>query len=164
MPVTEDAATLRPVPGMPRPAAPVHTGVTESPLDPSAVEASVVTPVCGAALTFTGIVRNHDPEATGTVASLDYSAHPDAGTILAGIVARHVRGPGDPRGEVRVAAAHRIGHLDVGDLALVVSVASAHRAEAFEVCRAVVEDIKAEVPIWKKQQTASGEAHWVGLP
>jgi molybdopterin synthase catalytic subunit len=65
---------------------------------------------------------------------------------------------------VRVAAVHRIGHLDVGDLALFVSVASAHRAEAFDVCRAVVEDIKAEVPIWKKQQTAGGTSHWVGLP
>ncbi|VXB26442.1 molybdenum cofactor biosynthesis protein MoaE [Citricoccus sp. K5] len=168
MPATEDAATVRPVSTTLSPAlrsvAPVRTGVTEEPLDPVALESSVVTPACGAALTFTGIVRNHDPEATGTVTSLDYSAHPDAGAVLAEIVTRHVRGPGDPRGEVRVAAAHRIGHLDVGDLALVVSVASAHRAEAFEVCRAVVEDIKAEVPIWKKQQTATGEAHWVGLP
>ncbi|REE02839.1 molybdenum cofactor biosynthesis protein MoaE [Citricoccus muralis] len=164
MPVTEDAAILRPVSPTPSPAAPVHTGVTEQPLDPVAVESLVVTPTCGAALTFTGIVRNHDPEATGTVTSLDYSAHPDADIVLTAIVARHARALGDPRGEVRVAAAHRIGHLDVGDLALVVSVASAHRAEAFEVCRSVVEDIKAEVPIWKKQQTAAGEAHWVGLP
>lgn len=164
MPATEEAATLRTIATTPRPTAPDLAGVTEEQLDPVALELSVVSPACGAALTFTGIVRNHDPEATGTVTSLDYSAHPDAGAVLAKIVARHVRGPGDPGGEVRVAAAHRIGHLDVGDLALVVSVASAHRAEAFEVCRAVVEDIKAEVPIWKKQQTASGEAHWVGLP
>ena len=49
-------------------------------------------------------------------------------------------------------------------LALVVAVASAHRTEAFEACRAVVEDIKAEVPIWKRQHTASGDARWVGLP
>lgn len=142
----------------------VMTGVSEQPLDAAAVEESVMTPRCGAALTFTGVVRNHDSEATGTVTSLDYSAHPDAGTILTGVVDRHRRGHGDPAGEVRIAAVHRIGHLDVGDLALVVSVASAHRAEAFDVCRAVVEDIKAEVPIWKKQQTASGTSHWVGLP
>ncbi|WP_313816933.1 molybdenum cofactor biosynthesis protein MoaE [Citricoccus sp.] len=164
MPATEEVDTLRTVETTPRATAPDHAGVTEEPLDPVALETSVVSPACGAALTFTGIVRNHDPEATGTVTSLAYSAHPDAGALLAEIVARHVRGPEDPGGEVRVAAAHRIGHLDVGDLALVVSVASAHRAEAFEVCRAVVEDIKAEVPIWKKQQTATGEAHWVGLP
>ncbi|MEV4902397.1 molybdenum cofactor biosynthesis protein MoaE [Citricoccus sp. NPDC055426] len=139
-------------------------GLSERPLDAAAVEQSVLSPRCGAALTFTGVVRNHDPEATGTVTSLEYSAHPDAGSILDAIVDRHARGPGDPAGEVRVAAVHRIGLLDVGALALVVSVASAHRAAAFDVCRAVVEDIKAEVPIWKKQQTDAGTSHWVGLP
>lgn len=142
----------------------VLAGLSERPLDAAAVERSVMTPRCGAALTFTGVVRNHDPEATGTVTSLEYSAHPDAGRILAGIVDRHRREREDPAGEVRIAAVHRIGHLDVGDLALVVSVTSAHRAAAFEVCRAVVEDIKTEVPIWKKQQTAAGTSHWVGLP
>lgn len=144
-------------------AGPVAT-VSDRPLDVAALEAAVVTARCGASLTFTGIVRDHDPEAEGTVASLDYTAHPDAEQILGGILARHRRGPADPAGEVRIAAAHRIGHLEVGDLALVVAVASAHRAEAFETCRAVVEDIKAEVPIWKRQHTASGAAHWVGLP
>ena len=54
--------------------------------------------------------------------------------------------------------------ISVSALALVVAVASAHRAEAFETCRAVVEEIKAEVPIWKRQHTAAGHAHWVGLP
>lgn len=142
----------------------VVAGLSERPLDAAAVEQSVLSPRCGAALTFTGVVRNHDPEATGTVTSLEYSAHPDAGSILDGIVDRHARGPDDPAGEVRVAAVHRIGMLDVGALALVVSVASAHRAAAFEVCRAVVEDIKAEVPIWKRQRTDAGTAHWVGLP
>ncbi|MDI3330621.1 MAG: molybdenum cofactor biosynthesis protein MoaE [Micrococcus sp.] len=138
--------------------------VTDRPLDPAVLEDAVVSRQCGAALTFTGVVRDHDPEAEGTVTSLDYSAHPDAERILREVVARHARGPADPAGEVRIAAAHRIGHLDVGDLALVVAVASAHRAEAFEACRAVVEDIKAEVPIWKRQHTAAGHAHWVGLP
>lgn len=140
------------------------TGLSERPLDPAAVEETVKSPECGAALTFTGVVRNHDPEATGTVTALEYTAHPDAGALLARIVDRHRRGVEDPAGEVRVAAVHRIGQLHVGDLALVVSVASAHRAEAFEVCRAVVEDIKTEVPIWKRQQTAAGTSHWVGLP
>lgn len=138
--------------------------VSEQPLDAAALEAAVVTRRCGAALTFTGIVRDHDPEAEGTVTSLEYTAHPDAERILGEILARHARGPQDAAGEVRIAAAHRIGHLDVGDLALVVSVASAHRAAAFETSRAVVEDIKAEVPIWKRQHTVSGDAHWVGLP
>ncbi|MFC7402586.1 molybdenum cofactor biosynthesis protein MoaE [Citricoccus sp. GCM10030269] len=141
-----------------------RSGLSTAPLDPAAVEASVLSPSCGAALTFSGVVRDHDPEATGTVASLDYTAHPDAESIVRSIVEHHARGPEHPDGEVRIAAVHRIGHLTVGELALVVSVASAHRAEAFDTCRAVVEDIKAEVPIWKRQQTQTGEAHWVGLP
>lgn len=138
--------------------------VSDQPLDTAALEDAVVTRHCGAALVFTGVVRDHDPEAEGVVASLDYSAHPDAERILGAVVARHARGADDPAGEVRIAAAHRVGHLDVGDLALVVAVASAHRAEAFEACRAVVEDIKSEVPIWKRQHTTTGDAHWVGLP
>ena len=142
----------------------VVAGISEWALDAAAVEESVLSPRCGAALTFTGIVRNHDPEAAGTVTSLEYSAHPDAGTVLEGILDRHRRGPQAAGGEVRIAAVHRIGMLDVGDLALVVSVASAHRADAFEVCRAVVEGIKTEVPIWKTQPTAAGTSHWVGLP
>jgi molybdopterin synthase catalytic subunit len=149
---------------LPQPVTAPPALVTDQPLDAAALEDCVVTRRCGAALTFTGVVRDHDPEAEGAVASLDYSAHPDAERILGEVVARHARGPQDPAGEVRVAAAHRIGHLDVGDLALVVAVASAHRAEAFETCRAVVEDIKSEVPIWKRQHTAAGHAHWVGLP
>ncbi|QCU78290.1 molybdenum cofactor biosynthesis protein MoaE [Citricoccus sp. SGAir0253] len=164
--VTADPAER--VPGAARGTAadpgPALAGVSAAPLDASAIEASVVTARCGAALTFTGVVRDHDPEADGTVTALEYTSHPDAGAILDGIVARHARGPGHPDGEVRVAAVHRTGPLAVGDLALVVSVASAHRAEAFEACRAVVEDIKAEVPIWKRQHTASGAPHWVGLP
>ncbi len=149
---------------LPQPPTVLPALVTDQPLDAAALEQSVLTRQCGAALAFTGVVRDHDPEADGTVTSLDYSAHPDAERILRGVVARHARGPKDPAGEVRIAAAHRIGHLDVGDLALVVAVASAHRAEAFDTCRAVVEDIKAEVPIWKRQHTAAGDAHWVGLP
>jgi molybdopterin synthase catalytic subunit len=156
MPATEQSC--------PPPATTLPAVVTDQPLDPAALEDAVVTRRCGAALTFTGVVRDHDPEAEGTVASLDYSAHPDAERILGEVLARHARGGQDPAGEVRIAAAHRIGHLEVGDLALVVAVASAHRAEAFETCRAVVEDIKSEVPIWKRQHTAAGDAHWVGLP
>lgn len=143
---------------------PAVSGISDLALDPAAVELSVINRQCGAALTFTGIVRNHDPEASGAVVSLEYTAHPDAGRILDDIVREYAREPNDPNGEVRVAAVHRIGHLDVGDLALIVSAASAHRAEAFEICRVVVEEIKAKVPIWKRQHTAIGEAHWVGLP
>ena len=58
---------------------------------------------------------------------------------------------------------HRTGSLVVGDVAIVACVATAHRALAFDVCRALVERVKTEVPIWKRQQLADGAHTWVGL-
>lgn len=133
---------------------------------------------CGAVTTFIGQVRDHDPEVPGTVASISYSAHPDAQTVLARIVAElsePADSPGadglggadgratEPDTAVRVAASHRIGDLAVGDLALVVCVATAHRARSYEISREIVERIKVELPVWKKQYAAAGTSHWSGL-
>ena len=60
----------------------------------------------------------------------------------------------------RVAMAHRVGHLEVGDLAVVVVAASPHRAEAFEACRFAIDTLKQRVPIWKKEVATDG-AYWV---
>ena len=111
---------------------------------------------------FTGRVRDHDPEASGEVVSLDYSCHPDAEDVLRQVVAE-VLATQDPEGTTHVAVAHRIGHLEVGDLAIVVSVASAHRAVTFTVCEALVEQVKARVPVWKHQHEADGRATWSNL-
>jgi molybdopterin synthase catalytic subunit len=133
--------------------------VTEEPLDLPAHVAAVSTGSCGAVVTFIGQVRDHDPDAAGQVTGLDYSAHPDAGRILAGIADRfRAEFP-----QVNLAVSHRIGHLDVGDLALVAAAASAHRGVAFEACERLVEAVKAEVPIWKKQYEVDGSHAWVGL-
>ena len=59
---------------------------------------------------------------------------------------------------------HRVGDLEVGDLAVVVAAASAHRAEAFAAARSLIDDLKAEVPIWKHQRFADGTQEWVGAP
>jgi molybdopterin synthase catalytic subunit len=59
-----------------------------------------------------------------------------------------------------VAIAHRVGHLEIGDLAVVIAAASPHRAEAFEACRFAIDTLKQSVPIWKKEVTRSGE-YWV---
>ncbi|MBC7441319.1 MAG: molybdenum cofactor biosynthesis protein MoaE [Ramlibacter sp.] len=133
--------------------------VTEAPLHLAAHVAAVSTGSCGAVVTFIGQVRDHDPDAAGPVTGLDYSAHPDAGRILSEIVARFAA----EYPQVNLAVSHRIGHLDVGDLALVAAAASAHRAVAFEACERLVETIKLEVPIWKKQYEADGSTGWVGL-
>lgn len=136
----------------------VHTAVTTSPLDAQAADAAVCTDVMGASVVFRGIIRNHDEGRSG-VQGLDYSAHPDAGTILANTVAKVAAA----HPSVRIWAEHRIGSLQVGEDALVVACASAHRQAAFACCSDLVDAIKAEVPIWKQQFYAEGDHSWVGL-
>jgi molybdopterin synthase catalytic subunit len=131
----------------------------EAPLDVGAHLAAVASPQAGAVATFVGTVRDHDPGADGEVVALDYSAHPDAAGVLASIAADLAA----REGVLGLAVSHRVGHLAVGDVAIVACVATAHRALAFEVCRDLVERVKAEVPIWKRQVLADGSHTWVGL-
>lgn len=112
----------------------------------------------GAVATFLGVVRDHDPSVAGTVTHLEYSAHPDAAATLASIVAGV-----EARHDAVVAASHRIGLLAVGEAALVVAAASAHREQAFAACREVVEEIKATLPVWKREILADGSHTWVGI-
>lgn len=111
----------------------------------------------GASALFVGTVRDNDPDAAGRVVELEYSAHPDAEAVLAELAAA---ADGDG---LRIAVSHRIGTLGIGDAAIVCAVSSVHRAEAFDVCRALVESVKAELPVWKKQIEADGSYGWVGL-
>lgn len=136
------------------------SGVQREPLELQPLIDAVAAPAMGAVLNFVGQVRDHDPEVDGVVSGLSYSAHPDADRILTECVARVVRDFPEP---VRVAAVHRIGDLAVGDAALLVCAASAHRKAAFEACSKTVEEIKRTVPIWKKQHTADGQSEWVGI-
>lgn len=136
--------------------------VSAEPIDLPALLARVDDPTHGAVTSFVGQVRDHDPEARGRVVALRYTCHPDAPALIEQIVARTVA-EHDPAGEADVAAAHRVGDLDVGDLALVVAVGSAHRDLTFTLCRAVVEAIKHELPVWKQQFEADGSHAWSGL-
>ncbi|MFD1719985.1 molybdenum cofactor biosynthesis protein MoaE [Amnibacterium endophyticum] len=130
--------------------------VTEAALDAAEVERAVLTRADGALVTFRGVIRDHD--SGRGVERLDYSAHPEAERFLADVCA----GLAERTGLV-VAAAHRIGRLEIGDVALVAAVAAPHRAEAFAACGELVDAIKAGVPIWKRQHTADGATEWVGL-
>lgn len=136
----------------------LRAGTTEDPLDAALAQRTVAHPGCGAVVGFSGVIRDHDGGREG-VTGLEYSAHPSAGDALRGVVgevaAQH---PG-----TRVWAEHRTGALAVGDSALEVAVAAAHRAEAFEVCARIVDRIKEEVPIWKRETFRDGEHTWVGL-
>ena len=130
--------------------------VTDDELDAAAVEAAVLSRADGALVTFRGVIRDHD--AGAAVVRLDYSAHPDAERFLAAACASVAEGSG-----LTVAAAHRIGTLGVGDVALVAAVAAPHRAEAFAACAALIDEIKTTVPIWKRQHSPDGSSAWVNL-
>lgn len=130
--------------------------ISDQPLDVPLIENFVLDSTHGALVTFRGIVRNHDHGEA--VSALDYSAHPDAQRFLEECCREVAASTG-----LRVAAAHRVGSLVVGDTALVAAVAAPHRAAAFEAAEQLVELIKKRVPIWKRQHLASGVTEWVGL-
>ncbi|MEN0135848.1 MAG: molybdenum cofactor biosynthesis protein MoaE [Rhodococcus sp. (in: high G+C Gram-positive bacteria)] len=130
--------------------------ISDQPLDPAVVAAAVAGPEHGAVVVFTGVVRNHD--GGQSVSALEYQSHPDAERFLRTVCEEVAASSGLP-----VAAIHRVGSLTVGDLAVVAAVAAPHRAEAFTTCAELVERIKHEVPIWKRQKFADGASEWVGL-
>jgi molybdopterin synthase catalytic subunit len=119
------------------------------------VRAVVADPGAGGIALFLGAVRDHD--GARPVTRLSYSAHPSAAAKLR-VVAEKVAADFDVRA---LAAVHRVGELDVGDLAVVVAVACPHRAEAFQACRALIDNLKHDVPIWKHQQFSDGTSEWV---
>ncbi|MDJ0361202.1 molybdenum cofactor biosynthesis protein MoaE [Rhodococcus sp. H29-C3] len=130
--------------------------ISKDRIDIDIVETAVAGPEHGAVVLFSGVVRNHD--GGHAVSALEYQAHPDAEKFLRACCAEVAAESGLP-----VAAVHRVGDLVVGDIALVAAVASPHRAEAFATCATLVERIKSEVPIWKRQHFATGTSEWVGL-
>lgn len=92
--------------------------------------------------------------------TLDYTGHPRAADELAR-VATEVAGR---HAILTLAAEHRLGHLEIGDVAVVVAAGAVHRADAFAAARDLIDTLKAEVPIWKEQHFTDGSGGWVGLP
>jgi molybdopterin synthase catalytic subunit len=133
-------------------------GITDAPLSVDKLLAAVSDPGVGGIGLFVGVVRNRDED--HDVVSLDYSYHPRAADILT-VCAERVAARHDV---VALAVEHRVGHLVVGDLAVVVAAGAMHRQPALAACRELINELKAEVPIWKEQHFASGETAWVGLP
>jgi molybdopterin synthase catalytic subunit len=129
-----------------------------TPLDVQEVLAAVADPRAGGLDVFVGTVRDHDNEQG--VVGLEYSGHP---TALARLreVAETV---GEKYDVVAVAALHRVGVLEIGDVAVVVATAAVHRAEAFDASRALIDELKQTVPIWKHQRFSDGTDEWVGTP
>jgi molybdopterin synthase catalytic subunit len=130
----------------------------ESPLEIDEVVAALDDDGSGGLTLFIGRVRDHD-HGIG-VRGLEYSAHPSALDVLRRVCLDVVE-----QYEVRaVAAVHRVGRLAIGDIAVIVATTSAHRGTSFEASRALIDTLKAEVPIWKHQQFADGSEEWVGTP
>lgn len=141
-----------------------HARITADPIDETSLRDAVAADDCGALLVFHGIVRDHD--GGRGVSALDYRAHPDAERFLRECVAAETeaaRQRAGAEGGVRLAAVHRVGALRIGDTALVAAAASAHRGESFAALERLVERIKREVPIWKRQHFSDGVSEWVGL-
>ncbi|HEY2793211.1 MAG TPA: molybdenum cofactor biosynthesis protein MoaE [Micromonosporaceae bacterium] len=132
--------------------------VSNEPLDVAAHEAAVAHPAAGGVVVFQGAVRDHD-HGRG-VTKLEYEAHPDAISVLREVADEIAA---DPHA-LAVAVSHRIGALEIGDVAIVAAVATAHRREAFELCARLVDEAKARLPIWKRQLFDDGTDEWVNCP
>ena len=129
--------------------------LSERPIDPAALAAAVDAPAHGGSCTFLGTVRNR--HGGREVVELEYSAYGAMAeaTIAAIVAAAEARWP------VRLAVVHRVGRLQVGETAVAVVAAGAHREEAFAACRHVIEELKRRVPIWKRERFADGTESWV---
>ena len=124
-------------------------------IDVGALVALVQSPERGGVACFLGTVRNHHHGRE--VVRLEYSAY---GPMAEAECGRIVAEAGS-RWDVVVALRHRVGELDIGDTAVAIAAASAHRDEAFLACRYVIEEVKRRVPIWKREVYADGSVEWV---
>lgn len=129
--------------------------VRETPLSADEVLSAVADPAAGGISLFVGTVRDSD-HGRG-VTRLGYSAHPSAAAELRRVAEKVAA----TFGAVAVAAVHRVGDLEVGDLAVVAAVSCGHRGSAFDACRVLIDELKQTVPIWKHQQFTDGGSEWV---
>jgi molybdopterin synthase catalytic subunit len=132
--------------------------VSAEPLDMALHEAAVEHPRAGGRVIFCGVVR--DVDAGRAVVELEYEGHPTAEAVLGEIAAEF---GGRPE-VLALAVSHRVGGLAIGDVALIAAVASQHRGAAFDVCARLVDEVKARLPIWKRQVFADGTDEWVNCP
>jgi molybdopterin synthase catalytic subunit len=132
--------------------------IRESELSVDEVRTAVEGDAVGGIALFVGTIRDydHDHDVTG----LSYTAHPSAEAELRRVAAAIA----EKFPVLGVAVVHRIGDLAVGDLAVVAAVSAPHRAEAFDACRELIDQLKATVPIWKHQRFTDGTDEWVGTP
>lgn len=141
---------------MNHPEQPVRIAISDSPLDPAAALAEVNEPGSGAVALFVGTVRDHST-GRSDVSHLEYEAFEErVETTIAEIVEEATARWPINRGVVE----HRVGRVELGGAAVVVAVSTAHRADAFEAARYLIDELKARAPLWKKEHWPGG-AEWV---
>ena len=129
--------------------------VGTAPISAADLASLVDGPAAGAVVTFSGDVRDHDHGRS--VERLEYEAHPSAGDVLSEVAA-DIASRYDV---IAVAVRHRVGPLAIGDCALAAAVSAAHRGDAFAACTALVDEVKARIPVWKHQYFSDGTDEWV---
>lgn len=133
----------------------VYAVVTDAPVHIQELSKLVTNPHSGAVVTFCGDVRDHD--GGKEVESLLYEIHPSAPEQIK-LITQSVIG----RFEIeKVAVAHRFGDIAIGETAFAVAVSADHRQAAFDACAAIVDEVKAKLPIWKHQKFTDGTDQWV---
>jgi molybdopterin synthase catalytic subunit len=126
------------------------------PIDAAALQRALRNPTAGACVTFEGWVRDHNDGRT--VQSLDYEAFAPLAEREGERILAEVR---EKFPVVALGCVHRVGSLQIGDLAVWVGVVAAHRNAAFDACRYVIDEAKARLPIWKKEHYATGASEWI---
>jgi molybdopterin synthase catalytic subunit len=126
-------------------------------LDIPAILAWVGDPDAGGVALFLGTTR-HDKKGTAALAALDYEAYPEMALSQMRQIAAKARDQWPAR---KIAIVHRTGRVKVGEPSVAIAVSAPHRGQAFEVCRFVIDSIKADVAIWKKEVWSDGSATWV---
>lgn len=132
--------------------------VTQDPLSLDALIARVAHPGAGAITTFLGVVRDNANDRS--VKFLEYEAYPELAEQILAQIGEQV---GERWSDARLAIAHRVGHLEIGEASVIIAASSPHRAEAFAACRYAIERLKVILPVWKKE-FASDTEYWVQGP
>lgn len=134
----------------------LHAWITTDVIGAESVLPLVQLPQHGAELVFLGTVRDHNDGRA--VQGVHYEAYREmAQRVLLEIVTEAAA----QITPASIAAAHRLGELSVGDVSIAIAVATAHRAEAFEACRYVIEEVKTRLTVWKEERYTSGENAWL---
>lgn len=133
--------------------------LSEDALDPAALRPPLADPAGGAVVTFEGRVRNHNEGRA--VLRLEYEGSPE---IAANEFARIEAELRAAHNVLHIVCVHRVGLLQVGDLAVWAGVSAAHRADAFQACRVLIDELKARLPIWKKETYTDGQSGWINHP